>query len=233
MARSTTVSLARDADDTGMFCHFNQRHWNLKFIPFLQEVKYQNKLNSFCRIPYFYFKTRIKTTLPTKFIYENGRLLASSLYNKASPFLLSLSTKFNEITGYDEILALKEKVLKADLDFSSSREAFKEAQLQYNKVIQERNTCQQDINSLLQRKQMWGEKEVKFFTELCQKEYHLQELKEKLDGQYKSSEALVEARLNELMSGLNAVQLNNFLKLLICFTWQTFHNNNNTKFRAH
>jgi hypothetical protein len=101
-------------------------------------------------------------------------LLASSLYNKASPFLLSLSTKFNEITGYDEILALKEKVLKADLDFSSSREAFKEAQLQYNKVIQERNTCQQDINSLLQRKQMWGEKEVKFFTELCQKEYHLQ-----------------------------------------------------------
>ncbi|KAI9264782.1 Mdm33 family-domain-containing protein [Sporodiniella umbellata] len=81
------------------------------------------------------------------------------------------SRLLNEVTGYHEIEAVKEKVTRQSALFESTRDDVHQAKEEYSKAIETRSNTQRSINELLQRKHLWTAEDVTQFTELYRLEH--------------------------------------------------------------
>eukprot|EP00924_Labyrinthula_sp_SR-Ha-C_P009497 snap_masked-scaffold_2-processed-gene-25.9-mRNA-1 protein AED:1.00 eAED:1.00 QI:0/0/0/0/1/1/3/0/321 len=94
----------------------------------------------------------------------------------------------NQLTSYAPVQIAKERVVKADQNFLEIRKVLKDKNVEYNNILQENSALQQQINSLLQRKQQWTSSEVDLFTDLCQKEIKLQDKTNMIKNGYLEAE---------------------------------------------
>ncbi|KAI8380808.1 Mdm33 family-domain-containing protein [Blakeslea trispora] len=85
------------------------------------------------------------------------------------------SKLINELTGYQHIEAVKEKVTQQANLFESARDQVQTAKKAYESAIETRSNTQRNINELLQRKHLWTSEDVTRFTELYRLEHqHVQ-----------------------------------------------------------
>ncbi|KAK4513569.1 uncharacterized protein ATC70_005573 [Mucor velutinosus] len=81
------------------------------------------------------------------------------------------SRALNELTGYDQIDAVKQKVNNQATLFETTRDQVQAAKRAYEDAIETRSTTQRGINELLQRKHLWTGDDVTKFTELYRLEH--------------------------------------------------------------
>ncbi|KAI8384815.1 mitochondrial distribution and morphology family 33, partial [Radiomyces spectabilis] len=81
------------------------------------------------------------------------------------------SRALNELTGYNQIEAIKTKVNDQAKLFEQTRDRVQEAKQQYEHAIETRSDTQRGINELLQRKHLWTGDDVTRFTELYRLEH--------------------------------------------------------------
>jgi sensitive to high expression protein 9 len=105
----------------------------------------------------------------------------------AWPIIEAGNTVFNKVTGYTEILERKARVSAKGEEVARLRSALKEAKVVYEGSIEDRRKCQKEINSLLQRKDVWIDSDVIRFTELFKRDLTLEQHESAAKSMYKSA----------------------------------------------
>lgn len=77
----------------------------------------------------------------------------------------------NEVTGLSKVVNLKDQVQNNYKELQNVRDSLVEKKADYGRAIEERASCQSEINSLLQRKAQWNSTDISRFTSLCQSEH--------------------------------------------------------------
>ncbi|KAI8891318.1 hypothetical protein K501DRAFT_235329 [Backusella circina FSU 941] len=104
----------------------------------------------------------------------------------------------NEITGYDQIDTVKQKVNNQASIFESTRDRVQKAKVEYENAIETRSSTQRGINELLQRKHMWTGEDVNKFTELYRLEHEHSQAEQIAKEVYQSSEKQMDREYMEL-----------------------------------
>ncbi|KAJ1949217.1 sensitivity to high expression protein she9 [Linderina pennispora] len=112
------------------------------------------------------------------------------------------SKALNQMTGYERIQALKEKVETCGVDFNQARHDLQAAKEGHGKMIHQRISSQREINSLLQRKHLWDETDVARFTSLYRDEHQAEILERTAGKELKEAEELVDRRYGELVGAI-------------------------------
>ncbi|KAI7895925.1 Mdm33 family-domain-containing protein, partial [Mucor mucedo] len=102
------------------------------------------------------------------------------------------SRAMNELTGYDQIDAVKQKVNNQAQLFESTRDQVQEAKRNYEQAIETRSSTQRGINELLQRKHLWTGDDVTQFTEL----YRLEHAHSQAEMQAKEAYQMCEKKMD-------------------------------------
>lgn len=129
-----------------------------------------------------------------------------------------LGGKLNEVTGYDEINALKKRVVETGISLfltcdllgltqplsveqriSDQRQAAKDAKIAYETAVARRAACQREVNDLLQRKSHWTEEDVVRFTGLVRQDHLNDQTVATSKTTLADREADVEREFTELM----------------------------------
>ena len=125
---------------------------------------------------------------------ERSNGMFSSVITAMQTNLAIIGGKLNEVTGYERIEGLKQRVheqgkrpiprssIKVLIKLSeqrlqTARQATREAKIAYEAAVQTRATSQRDLTDLLQRKSTWSSEDVSRFTSLVQQD-HLNTLAE-------------------------------------------------------
>ncbi|ORX65839.1 hypothetical protein DL89DRAFT_270562 [Linderina pennispora] len=112
------------------------------------------------------------------------------------------SKALNQMTGYERIQTLKEKVETCGVDFNQARHDLQAAKEGHGKMIHQRISSQREINSLLQRKHLWDETDVARFTSLYRDEHQAEILERTAGKELKEAEELVDRRYGELVGAI-------------------------------
>ncbi|CAO3611102.1 unnamed protein product [Cunninghamella echinulata] len=102
--------------------------------------------------------------------------------------LKKLSVAINELTGYNHIENVKQKVQDQAQTFELTREQVQKAKVNYEIAIATRSNTQRSINELLQRKHTWTGDDVTQFTELYRLEHEHAKEEEYAKDHYQRSE---------------------------------------------
>ncbi|ORX81104.1 hypothetical protein K493DRAFT_320750 [Basidiobolus meristosporus CBS 931.73] len=116
--------------------------------------------------------------------------------------LVKIGKIINEVTGYSAVEELKNTVIHAEKNLLKAKEQLEEVKLAYEKSIEERATCQRDINNLLQRKHTWVDEDVVKFTNLYRSEHINEQAEEAAKARFKEYEKNVDHRHNELVDAI-------------------------------
>ncbi|KAI8321249.1 mitochondrial distribution and morphology family 33, partial [Martensiomyces pterosporus] len=108
----------------------------------------------------------------------------------------------NQTTGYDRIADLKSQVDTAGQQFKQARHDLDQIKGKHARTIQNRLANQREINSLLQRKHLWGEDDVARFTGLYRDEHQAEMSERSASRELKETEALVDRRYDELVGAI-------------------------------
>ena len=80
----------------------------------------------------------------------------------------------NEATGLVRVEELKLKVHEEYIELQRARELVQVKKAAYASALENKTTCQVEINGLLQRKSQWTAMDLARFTSLCQTEHELE-----------------------------------------------------------
>ncbi|KAL4263016.1 Sensitive to high expression protein 9, mitochondrial [Pleurotus pulmonarius] len=124
----------------------------------------------------------------------------------ADQFTLSAKTTFsqlgsqlNKVTGYEEIEALKRRVVEQESRIEETRRAAKEAKVAYEQAVAQRSKSQKEVNDLLQRKSTWSDGDVGRFTTLVRQDHLYEQEEQRAQVAVDETEASVEREFSELM----------------------------------
>ncbi|CAO3618253.1 unnamed protein product [Cunninghamella blakesleeana] len=99
-----------------------------------------------------------------------------------------LSIALNELTGYNQIEKVKQKVQDQAKTFELTRDDVQKSKIKYELAISTRSNTQRNINELLQRKHTWTGDDVTQFTELYRLEHEYAKEEEYAKDQYQRAE---------------------------------------------
>ncbi|KAF1801655.1 Mdm33 family-domain-containing protein [Mucor lusitanicus] len=108
------------------------------------------------------------------------------------------SRALNELTGYDQIDAVKQKVNNQATLFETTRDQVQAAKRAYEDAIETRSTTQRGINELLQRKHLWTGDDVTKFTELYRLEHAHSQAETVAKEKYQACEKQMDREYMEL-----------------------------------
>ncbi|CAO3656188.1 unnamed protein product [Mucor fragilis] len=108
------------------------------------------------------------------------------------------SRALNELTGYDQIDAVKQKVNNQATLFETTRDQVQAAKRAYEDAIETRSTTQRGINELLQRKHSWTGDDVTKFTELYRLEHAHSQAETVAKEKYQACEKQMDREYMEL-----------------------------------
>ncbi|KAF7296470.1 NADPH--cytochrome P450 reductase [Mycena chlorophos] len=131
---------------------------------------------------------------------------AISVRTRADEFSASARTTFsqlglhlNRMTGYEEIEALKRRVVEQEANINDARTAAREAKAAYDLAVSERSNSQREINDLLQRKSTWNQADIARFTTLVPQDHVLEQEEDRARVAVHDAEERVETAFTELM----------------------------------
>lgn len=125
------------------------------------------------------------------------RQRADEFTAKTAKSFSQLGAHLNKVTGYEEIEALKKRVVEQgtsmqyplitkltyyfneEARITATRQAARDAKKAYDEAVLQRSVSQREVNDLLQRKSGWNDHDVSRFTTLVRQE-HLYEQEEVL-----------------------------------------------------
>ncbi|GAN03682.1 hypothetical protein MAM1_0045d03137 [Mucor ambiguus] len=108
------------------------------------------------------------------------------------------SRALNELTGYDQIDALKGVSHSTATLFETTRDQVQAAKGAYEDAIETRSTTQRGINELLQRKHLWTGDDVTKFTELYRLEHAHSQAETVAKEKYQACEKQMDREYMEL-----------------------------------
>ncbi|KAI3638292.1 hypothetical protein MIR68_003903 [Amoeboaphelidium protococcarum] len=91
-------------------------------------------------------------------------------------------------TGYQELKAMKNKVLALENEYVMARNQLKSTKAEYQKLVQDRSRIQRDMNSLLQRKHNWSPDDVNHFTQLYSRDHQIEQMEGDLEQRLNATE---------------------------------------------
>ncbi|KAF5362962.1 hypothetical protein D9758_007116 [Tetrapyrgos nigripes] len=109
-----------------------------------------------------------------------------------------LGAQLNKVTGYEEIEALKQRVVEQEGRINQVRQAAREAKIRYEKAVEQRSQSQREVNDLLQRKSTWTDNDVSRFTTLVREDHHYEQEEARAKVAVDETEAAVEREFTEL-----------------------------------
>ncbi|KAI9486202.1 MAG: Mdm33 family-domain-containing protein [Benjaminiella poitrasii] len=112
------------------------------------------------------------------------------------------SKVLNELTGYDQIDAVKQKVQNQARLFESTRDQVQIAKQNYESAIATRSSTQREINELLQRKHVWQDEDVTRFTQLYRLEHEHAHQEQTTRQQYQEAERQMDREYMDLAKSI-------------------------------
>ncbi|KAL5520002.1 hypothetical protein ACEPAG_1662 [Sanghuangporus baumii] len=119
-----------------------------------------------------------------------------------------LGGRVNEVTGYNEIAALKALVAEHGAvqfikrKMNKIREEAKAAKVAYEEAVARRSNSQRETNELLQRKSSWNDADVLRFTQLVRADHAYEQEEAQAQSRVAEVEATVERQFSELMRAI-------------------------------
>ncbi|KAH7336849.1 mitochondrial distribution and morphology family 33, partial [Rhizoctonia solani] len=121
---------------------------------------------------------------------------------EAASQLGALGGKLNKVTGYDEIEALKRKVVEREEAIAALRSAARQAKDEYANAVSTRASRQRQVNDLLQRKSTWSDNDVVAFTKLVREDHASAAAELLAKSNLEQAEAAVDAEFGRLMRAI-------------------------------
>ncbi|KAI0657351.1 Mdm33 family-domain-containing protein [Cubamyces menziesii] len=110
-----------------------------------------------------------------------------------------LGSELNRVTGYEEIEALKRRVVEQEARINNAREAARQAKEAYDQAVLSRAKSQREVNDLLQRKSHWTDDDVSRFTTLVREDHAREHDEARAKAAAAAAEDAVEREFSELM----------------------------------
>ncbi|KAI0335825.1 mitochondrial distribution and morphology family 33, partial [Cubamyces sp. BRFM 1775] len=110
-----------------------------------------------------------------------------------------LGSELNRVTGYEEIEALKRRVVEQEARINNAREAARQAKEAYDHAVLSRAKSQREVNDLLQRKSHWTDDDVSRFTTLVREDHAREQDEARAKAAAAAAEDAVEREFSELM----------------------------------
>lgn len=85
--------------------------------------------------------------------------------------LAALGKRWNEYSGYEEVLEAKAEVLAAEVHLKELRDTQKDMRQEYMTAVSRRAASQRTLNELLVRKATWSEQDLATYTDLLKSEH--------------------------------------------------------------
>ncbi|KAF9489556.1 hypothetical protein BDN71DRAFT_1528114 [Pleurotus eryngii] len=127
------------------------------------------------------------------------RRYADQFTSSARTTFSQLGSQLNKVTGYEEIEALKRRVVDQESRIEETRRAAKEAKAAYEQAVSQRSKSQKEVNDLLQRKSTWSDGDVGRFTTLVRQDHLYEQEEQRAQVSVDETEASVEREFSELM----------------------------------
>ncbi|KAJ6620762.1 Mdm33 family-domain-containing protein [Mycena sp. CBHHK59/15] len=131
---------------------------------------------------------------------------AIAVRNRADDFtsttktaLSQLGFHLNRMTGYEEIEALKRRVVEQEACITEARNAARVAKTAYDNAVLQRSNSQREINDLLQRKSNWNHQDIARFTTLVPQDHSFEQEEAQARVAVHDAEEAVEREFSELM----------------------------------
>ncbi|KAJ7163270.1 Mdm33 family-domain-containing protein [Mycena filopes] len=131
---------------------------------------------------------------------------AIAVRTRADEFTSTTKTTFsqlglhlNKMTGYEEIEALKRRVVEQETLINEARDAARAAKTAYDMAVVQRSNSQRDINDLLQRKSTWNQADIARFTTLIPQDHEFEQRETQARAAVHDAEEAVEREFTELM----------------------------------
>ncbi|KAJ1303464.1 hypothetical protein OPQ81_011652 [Rhizoctonia solani] len=121
---------------------------------------------------------------------------------EAAVQLNALGGKLNKVTGYDEIEALKRKVVEREQTIAALRADARNAKEEYANAVSTRALRQRQVNDLLQRKSSWSDNDVISFTKLVREDHASAAAELQAKTNLEQAEAAVDAEFGRLMRAI-------------------------------
>lgn len=115
-----------------------------------------------------------------------------------------LGGRINKVTGYEEIEALKRRVVDQEARIAAARTAARDAKTAYEEAMQQRSNSQREVNDLLQRKSTWNDADVGRFTVLVRQDHLYEQEEARAKAEVGATEDEVEREFSELMRAILA-----------------------------
>ncbi|KAH7885101.1 Mdm33 family-domain-containing protein [Phlebopus sp. FC_14] len=138
-------------------------------------------------------------------------LASTTLRHRADEFSTRATTTFsqlglhlNRVTGYEEIEALKKKVVDQEARIKTARQAARDAKTAYDEAVIQRSVSQREVNDLLQRKSSWTDADVSNFTSLVRSDHTFEQEETRAKVRVAETEDAVDREFSELMRAILA-----------------------------
>ncbi|KAJ6584693.1 Mdm33 family-domain-containing protein [Mycena capillaripes] len=113
--------------------------------------------------------------------------------------LSQLGFHLNRMTGYEEIEALKRRVVEQETRINEARNAARSAKTAYDIAVVQRANSQREVNDLLQRKSTWNQADIARFTTLVPQDHIFEQEEAQARAAVHDAEEAVEHEFTELM----------------------------------
>ncbi|KAJ7043861.1 Mdm33 family-domain-containing protein [Mycena alexandri] len=127
------------------------------------------------------------------------RTRADEFTSTTKTTLSELGLHLNRMTGYEEIEALKRRVVEQETLINEARDAARAAKTAYDLAVVQRSNSQRDINDLLQRKSTWNQADIARFTTLIPQDHEFEQREAQARAAVHDAEEAVEREFTELM----------------------------------
>ncbi|KAG1822580.1 Mdm33 family-domain-containing protein [Suillus subaureus] len=123
---------------------------------------------------------------------------------RTSAKFFQLGSQLNRVTGYEQIDALKQRVVEQEARIKATRQAAREAKTAYDDAVLQRSLSQRQVNELLQRKSSWTDSDVSAFTSLVRSDHHLEQHEVATKAKVSENEDALDREFGELMRAILA-----------------------------
>ncbi|KAJ7164688.1 Mdm33 family-domain-containing protein [Mycena crocata] len=142
-------------------------------------------------------KDRLRKWTDNTAIAVRGR--ADEFTSTTKTTFSQLGLHLNKMTGYEEIEALKRRVVEQETLINEARHAARAAKSAYDAAVAQRSNSQREINDLLQRKHNWNSADIARFTTLIPQDHNFEQEEAQARAAVHDAEEAVEREFTELM----------------------------------
>lgn len=113
--------------------------------------------------------------------------------------LEQLGKRWNEYSGYEEVIEAKAQTLEAEVHLKGLREQQDRVREEYMRAVSSRSTSQRTLNELLTRKADWSEADISTYTQLLRAEHSSSRSEKEAGERYESMERRVNTAWDDVV----------------------------------